>query len=214
MALIKCPECGNNVSDMAEMCPHCGHPIAAEKKAKKKKTNTNLLISIVSFMLIAVGPFLAYSKQKMSLLGNEEVNTFNMLKMLSLESGALKTGESASMFKIVPVVIILLGVLGIAITVLRNTNIMKIPFGISVLVPLLALVLLILFETIGLKSYYTNQKYMIDEAIKIGLAKDFYTVTKGAGFYVTLLGSIAGIVFSFLGYRKDTHKKQEVTQDE
>ena len=27
MALIKCPECGNDVSDKATTCPHCGNPI-------------------------------------------------------------------------------------------------------------------------------------------------------------------------------------------
>ena len=27
MALIKCPECGKEISDQAEFCPHCGYPI-------------------------------------------------------------------------------------------------------------------------------------------------------------------------------------------
>ena len=27
MALIKCPECGREVSDMANNCPNCGYPI-------------------------------------------------------------------------------------------------------------------------------------------------------------------------------------------
>lgn len=31
MALIKCPECGKEVSDKAEECIHCGYPIAADK---------------------------------------------------------------------------------------------------------------------------------------------------------------------------------------
>ena len=26
MALIKCPECQNSISDKAEKCPHCGLP--------------------------------------------------------------------------------------------------------------------------------------------------------------------------------------------
>lgn len=26
MALITCPECGNQVSDQAKSCPRCGHP--------------------------------------------------------------------------------------------------------------------------------------------------------------------------------------------
>lgn len=27
MALIKCPECGKEISDKAGACPHCGCPI-------------------------------------------------------------------------------------------------------------------------------------------------------------------------------------------
>lgn len=30
MALIKCPECGREVSDRAGSCPVCGYPIAEE----------------------------------------------------------------------------------------------------------------------------------------------------------------------------------------
>ena len=32
MALIKCPECGNSVSDKAANCPHCGMPLGDEFK--------------------------------------------------------------------------------------------------------------------------------------------------------------------------------------
>ena len=28
MALIKCPECGREISDKAKACIHCGYPIA------------------------------------------------------------------------------------------------------------------------------------------------------------------------------------------
>ena len=28
MALIKCPECGKEVSDKASACIHCGYPLA------------------------------------------------------------------------------------------------------------------------------------------------------------------------------------------
>lgn len=27
MALIECPECGQNVSDRADACPNCGYPV-------------------------------------------------------------------------------------------------------------------------------------------------------------------------------------------
>ena len=32
MAVIKCPECGHNVSTMANACPNCGCPIVKEQK--------------------------------------------------------------------------------------------------------------------------------------------------------------------------------------
>jgi len=34
MALIKCPECLNEVSDQAISCPHCGYPLKKENKEK------------------------------------------------------------------------------------------------------------------------------------------------------------------------------------
>lgn len=38
MALIKCPECGREISDNATVCPHCGCPsdIIKEKLNCKK----------------------------------------------------------------------------------------------------------------------------------------------------------------------------------
>lgn len=39
MALIKCPECGKEISDKASNCPSCGYPIEAlspEGTVKKK----------------------------------------------------------------------------------------------------------------------------------------------------------------------------------
>lgn len=38
MALIKCPECGHDVSSEAKNCPNCGYPIA-EKNLCVKATN-------------------------------------------------------------------------------------------------------------------------------------------------------------------------------
>lgn len=36
MALIKCPECGNKVSDQAANCPKCGYELREDTKEKKK----------------------------------------------------------------------------------------------------------------------------------------------------------------------------------
>ena len=40
MALIKCYECGKEISDKAPSCPHCGAPklVAANKEVKTKKS--------------------------------------------------------------------------------------------------------------------------------------------------------------------------------
>ena len=56
MALIKCPECGREVSDKAPACPHCGAPILSEfieKKVKKYKTTKYLDIITVAISLFA-----------------------------------------------------------------------------------------------------------------------------------------------------------------
>lgn len=38
MALIKCPECGKEISDQAENCPNCGYPI---KNQSTNNVNNN-----------------------------------------------------------------------------------------------------------------------------------------------------------------------------
>ena len=38
MALIKCPECGREISDKAVACIHCGYPIATQKLSKENTT--------------------------------------------------------------------------------------------------------------------------------------------------------------------------------
>lgn len=65
MALIVCTECGKEISDKAEMCPHCGNPInvkpVAEEKAnelsvknkkKKKKERTPLKRALRLWLLV------------------------------------------------------------------------------------------------------------------------------------------------------------------
>lgn len=38
MAIIKCPECQQDVSDRAPVCPHCGFPLESEKKIEPETT--------------------------------------------------------------------------------------------------------------------------------------------------------------------------------
>lgn len=55
MALIKCSECGNRVSDLAKSCPNCGAPIN-ENENTIEFTSKNLKAhSFMSNFLILIG---------------------------------------------------------------------------------------------------------------------------------------------------------------
>ena len=87
MALMKCPECGREVSDQAPACPGCGYPIAAPLPARDRNgdrvtdvTNTvgkvagiwlatlavpwvaRLIVGVVA--MLALFGFLAYSSHR------------------------------------------------------------------------------------------------------------------------------------------------------
>lgn len=56
MSIIKCPECGHDVSEYSSACPKCGFPIASGKKtsveqtkAKKHSMSQRLTTPIISF---------------------------------------------------------------------------------------------------------------------------------------------------------------------
>ena len=66
MALIKCPECGKDVSDKAKVCPHCGFPIEKYEKLdpdsfvtiekdNKDSAVVSLVLSIIGLMLPIIG---------------------------------------------------------------------------------------------------------------------------------------------------------------
>ena len=55
MALIKCPECGKDISDTCENCIYCGYPISKGKRINKKIFfGVGGLAIIVAFTVIAV----------------------------------------------------------------------------------------------------------------------------------------------------------------
>ena len=63
MAMIKCPECGKDISDKADKCPNCGYPIGGQtvsqstevqkstrnKKVKKKDSKMSIIAAICAF---------------------------------------------------------------------------------------------------------------------------------------------------------------------
>lgn len=59
MAIIKCSECGKNVSDRASVCPNCGCPIYTDQKGgienigKTKKRKWKIIFFILIFLLVS-----------------------------------------------------------------------------------------------------------------------------------------------------------------
>ena len=49
MAIIPCPECGKEVSDKAEICPHCGI------KAKAQSSSAGNLLSLMFTICFGMG---------------------------------------------------------------------------------------------------------------------------------------------------------------
>ena len=70
MALINCPECGNQVSTAAKACPNCGFPVAEKVQASEPDSSTDELLAEVRpscwnffwhwvFFFLVVPPFVA-----------------------------------------------------------------------------------------------------------------------------------------------------------
>lgn len=49
MALIKCPECGKEISDTVKSCPHCGYKI---KISKTKNSRMRIMYAIIVIILV------------------------------------------------------------------------------------------------------------------------------------------------------------------
>ncbi len=74
MAMIKCPECGRDVSDRAEKCIHCGYPLGGAARqdgpagavmddngsAAAVPAKNNILRSIIGLVIIAVISYALY----------------------------------------------------------------------------------------------------------------------------------------------------------
>ena len=46
MALMKCPECGREISDQSETCIHCGYPLKKESKEAENPSAEETLIKV------------------------------------------------------------------------------------------------------------------------------------------------------------------------
>ena len=73
MALIKCPECKNNISDQAENCPKCGYQLKKQNIKEEIKDNFNSsklknfkfdYKSIVIIALLIIGAYFIFNQDK------------------------------------------------------------------------------------------------------------------------------------------------------
>lgn len=55
MAIIKCPECGKEISDKAPFCPSCGAPIAVEEQPSQARNNKIIICVVVAVVLVLGG---------------------------------------------------------------------------------------------------------------------------------------------------------------
>ena len=56
MAIIKCPECGKEISDTVDTCIHCGYKIKNNKEDDDNKNKKfNPLIFVIALVLIIIG---------------------------------------------------------------------------------------------------------------------------------------------------------------
>ena len=198
MALIKCTECGNDVSDMAEVCPHCGNPIGQKPK---EKVAINKIVALVGSVFIAVAPLLPYATQSINLPGDSSSFSYNMWKVLSPEAGGLKSGESAGFFGLVPTLILILGVIGVILAAVQIIKKTEIKVFVRALIPILATILFVLFETVGLTAYREFNNKFIEVFNENGLG-DVISITKGIGFYLFIVGAVLSIVALFIKSEK------------
>lgn len=63
MSLIKCPECGNDVSNKAIACPHCGCPITDKGNAEEKIIMSGLCNRVKNIFLVQNGSALLTTKR-------------------------------------------------------------------------------------------------------------------------------------------------------
>ena len=76
MALIKCPECGKEISNKSKQCIHCGYPLD-----EFQQNNTNQLYKIV---------LTDYGKNKVRLRLRDKITVFDGAHIIVIQSLSVK----------------------------------------------------------------------------------------------------------------------------
>lgn len=89
MALIKCPECGKEISNSANKCPHCGYAIKSiGKTLSANKKNIMVAVIAVVVVLFVVLSFKIFSRPNIKMDDfNTENGEFATLMFLGASTG-------------------------------------------------------------------------------------------------------------------------------
>lgn len=98
MAIIKCPECGKEISDQAEKCPECGYPIKKQLNSKQLNVKTNkkmvpiitgaiICLVVIVGVLFYVNKNITLSDEEKTLISsvNELQNSLNISSSISID---------------------------------------------------------------------------------------------------------------------------------
>ena len=103
MALIKCPECGEEISEKAQSCPHCGHPMQVtipnhqrQVPPTNKKGHGCLVTVLIVLLLFGAG--LSFGVSQM--LENPEQYSSQPKKSILAETMELDASQEADILKI------------------------------------------------------------------------------------------------------------------
>ncbi len=112
MALIKCPECGRDISDKAEVCPNCGMALVRIKRQKHGKDLfiahwLNIIAFIFPGILIVISDLFAYFIGS----NNGNTNKSNNGVTISLDSGSAFNSDLLNIIMIVGALIFIIGIL-------------------------------------------------------------------------------------------------------
>lgn len=77
MALIKCPECKNNISDQADVCPKCGYEINNNNKTNKNNKKIDYKYLLIGLVIIVVGFYMLNNRNTSTTGGGSDNPTTN-----------------------------------------------------------------------------------------------------------------------------------------
>lgn len=88
MALIKCPECGTEISDDVEKCINCGCPIAKCEGIYTKKASKNKvpIVFVIVLLAVAICGYFGVNKYK-SYVYQQKLNSIIYIYII-IDSGA------------------------------------------------------------------------------------------------------------------------------